>query len=133
MSGLARKQAGWAAGASRGGVPLSGALSTPLTLPPPASASCSILGYPKCATTSLAAWLDSHPQAVASNPKEPEFFSYFGKCAKPGKPWHCDRAAERRYILHTMQRDAAVESGLTQAHFEASTGYSWVRRVDGWR
>lgn len=88
-----------------------------------------ILGYPKCATTSIAAWLDQHPQAAASTPKEPEFFSFYGKCTHPKHPWRCNPTAERRYILHTMQRDAAVQSGLQQAMFEASTGYSWVRRT----
>ena len=34
-----------------------------------------IVGAPKCGTTSLAAWLDSHPEACISRPKEPHFFS----------------------------------------------------------
>ncbi len=34
-----------------------------------------IVGAPKCGTTSLAAWLDSHPEACVSRPKEPHFFS----------------------------------------------------------
>lgn len=33
-----------------------------------------IVGAPKCGTTSLAAWLDDHPQACLSRPKEPNFF-----------------------------------------------------------
>lgn len=34
-----------------------------------------IAGAPKCGTTSLAAWLDEHPEACMSRPKEPNFFS----------------------------------------------------------
>ena len=34
-----------------------------------------IVGAPKCGTTSLAAWLDSHPEACMSRPKEPHYFS----------------------------------------------------------
>lgn len=33
-----------------------------------------IVGAPKCGTSSLAAWLDSHPEACVSKPKEPHFF-----------------------------------------------------------
>lgn len=33
-----------------------------------------IIGAPKCGTTSMAAWLDEHPQIFMSDPKEPTFF-----------------------------------------------------------
>jgi hypothetical protein len=34
-----------------------------------------IIGAPKCGTTSLASWLDQHPQIWFSKPKEPHYFS----------------------------------------------------------
>lgn len=34
-----------------------------------------IIGAPKCGTTSLAAWLDQHPDVFMSKPKEPHFFN----------------------------------------------------------
>jgi len=39
-----------------------------------------IIGAPKCGTTSLAKWLDYHPNIFFSNPKEPAFFNsdHFG-------------------------------------------------------
>lgn len=33
-----------------------------------------IVGFPKCGTTSLAAWLDGHPEVCMSRPKEPHYF-----------------------------------------------------------
>ncbi len=33
-----------------------------------------IIGSPKCGTTSLANWLNDHPQIFMSKRKEPEFF-----------------------------------------------------------
>ena len=35
-----------------------------------------ILGAPKCGTTSMAAWLSSHPRVCFSATKEPNYFSY---------------------------------------------------------
>lgn len=35
-----------------------------------------IVGAPKCGTTSLAAWLDAHPNVFMCKPKEPYFFSW---------------------------------------------------------
>lgn len=34
-----------------------------------------LIGAPKCGTTSLAAWLDAHPDIFMSNPKEPNYYS----------------------------------------------------------
>jgi hypothetical protein len=34
-----------------------------------------IIGAPKCGTTSLAAWLGTHPDAFMSPTKEPDFFN----------------------------------------------------------
>jgi len=34
-----------------------------------------LIGAPKCGTTSLAAWLASHPAIVLSNPKEPNYYA----------------------------------------------------------
>lgn len=36
-----------------------------------------LIGAPKCGTTSLAAYLDQHPQIVVSKPKEPRYFVSF--------------------------------------------------------
>ena len=33
-----------------------------------------IIGSPKCGTTSLANWLNNHPQIFMSKRKEPEYF-----------------------------------------------------------
>lgn len=88
-----------------------------------------IIGFPKCATTSLAAYLHRHPQALGSNPKETRFFNVVGNCSHPDsptRPWGCDKAQEERYLLRTLARDAVVQSGLTRAAFEASTDYSWM-------
>ncbi|PRW44571.1 sulfotransferase [Chlorella sorokiniana] len=91
-----------------------------------------VIGFPKCATTSLAAYLQRHPQAVESNPKEPRMFNAVGNCSHPDSPtlrWGCDKAQEERYLLRTLKRDVVVESGLSRAAFEASTDYSWTPHV----
>ncbi|GBG00545.1 hypothetical protein Rsub_13332 [Raphidocelis subcapitata] len=85
-----------------------------------------ILGYPKCATTSLWHYLDQHPQALASHPKEPHYFTRCYSTPTPpsrqGAAWGCDQT-QGDYLRGVLHRDKAAASGLSRAAFEASTGY----------
>ncbi|GBG00586.1 hypothetical protein Rsub_13298 [Raphidocelis subcapitata] len=87
-----------------------------------------IIGYPKCATTSLHAYLEKRPQALGSTPKETQFFGRNGKCWHANntlEPWGCGVEETANYIQNMMFRDDTVASGLTQAAFESTTDYSW--------
>lgn len=69
-----------------------------------------ILGAPKCGTTSIAAWLEEHPQVFMSPVKEPDYFNF------DIKQMHRD-SLERYEALYSGVRDRHIAVG------EASTGY----------
>ncbi|GBF98908.1 hypothetical protein Rsub_11546 [Raphidocelis subcapitata] len=87
-----------------------------------------IIGFPKCATTSLYSFLKAHPEAIASDPKEPSFYT---RCRNdtdrpftPGvQAWPCEHS-EQHYLDKIMKRSEAVASGLSKMAFEGSTRYS---------
>lgn len=69
-----------------------------------------ILGAPKCGTTSLARWLEQHPQVFMSPIKEPHYFS----------------ADLANRTIQSAERYARLFDGVTEAHRaigEASTWY----------
>ncbi|KAL4418907.1 hypothetical protein ABPG77_004060 [Micractinium sp. CCAP 211/92] len=78
-----------------------------------------IVGWQKCATTSLFYHLAKHPGILRSHDKEPEFFSY--DCDYD--PEQCSRKAMKSYIKQTMLLDRALEADLRVAAVEASTHY----------
>ncbi|GBF94417.1 hypothetical protein Rsub_07231 [Raphidocelis subcapitata] len=87
-----------------------------------------IVGFPKCATTSLYAYLAAHPQAIASQPKEP---NYFMRCRNAPNATAAAAAAaacpggEADYLQRAMKLDeAALVHKLKKAAFEGSTVYS---------
>lgn len=80
-----------------------------------------IIGWQKSATTSLYAHLDRHPDVIASENKEPEFFTV--KC-KDDPVNGCPVGQQAWYIERTLQRDAFIAAGGQAMAFEASTHYA---------
>ncbi|PSC69269.1 snurportin-1 [Micractinium conductrix] len=78
-----------------------------------------IVGWQKCATTSLFHHLERHPQVLPPRDKEPEFFSE--TCDY--NPNACPAEASRKYIWETLKLDKALQQGLTRPAFEGSTHY----------
>jgi hypothetical protein len=77
-----------------------------------------IIGAPKCGTTSLARYLESHPQIFVTNPKEPSYFaqSLLTDWAKKRAPsYQCDLDSYLR--LFQAASDKQVRRG------EATTRY----------
>lgn len=78
-----------------------------------------IVGWQKCATTSLFYHLAKHPGILRSHDKEPEFFSY--DCDYD--PERCSSKATKKYIKQTLLLDRALAADLRVAAVEASTHY----------
>lgn len=78
-----------------------------------------IVGWQKCATTSLFFHLRAHPQARLSQQKEPEFFS--DTCGY--NPTNCTREAQADYIHRVLRLPEVLEGSMKYASAEASTHY----------
>ncbi|KAL4855091.1 Mitochondrial metalloendopeptidase OMA1 [Chlorella vulgaris] len=79
-----------------------------------------LLGFPKCATTSLFHHLIQHPQVMAPVVKEPEFFTNLCKDSAAA----CDPHEQELYINTTLHRDIALSARMHMTVFEGSTHYS---------
>ncbi|PSC68491.1 sulfotransferase [Micractinium conductrix] len=79
-----------------------------------------LLGFPKCATTSLYRHLIQHPTIMAPKYKEPHFFTRFCRQGAGG----CQPEEEASYINETLHLGIALQARLFMASFEASTHYS---------
>jgi hypothetical protein len=81
-----------------------------------------ILGWQKCATTSIYRHLARHPQVLKPLFKEPHFFT---GCQRGGR--NCKVAGgpnERAYTRDTLRVRAAAAGGLTAAALDASVDYA---------
>lgn len=63
-----------------------------------------IIGAPKCGTTSLANWLDQHPQICMSRPKESKFFT------SDYVPWGYESGYIREYFRHFENEKILVDA-----------------------
>lgn len=76
-----------------------------------------IIGAPKCGTTSLAAWLDLHPEACMSRPKEPHFFS------AGAAPWMQTLEDYERCFAHAEPGHVAIgEASSTTVYYPDQIG-----------
>jgi len=81
-----------------------------------------MVGWQKCATTSIYYHLARHPEVLKPFVKEPHFFT---SCQRAGPA--CKVAGgnnERAYIRDNLQVERAVGSGLTLATMDASVDYA---------
>ncbi|GBF96609.1 hypothetical protein Rsub_09355 [Raphidocelis subcapitata] len=87
-----------------------------------------IIGFPKCATTSLWNYLVLHPQGIRSRPKEPHYFTRcrnesFFPLPEGSKRWACN-STEDYYVRMHLSLAVAVKTRLQRAVIEGSTGYA---------
>ncbi|PRW51019.1 hypothetical protein C2E21_5409 [Chlorella sorokiniana] len=78
-----------------------------------------IVGWQKCATTSLFHNLKDHPGIAIPVEKEPEYFS--DECGYD--PLSCPPDSQRKYIQETLFLPRVLRHGLYRAMFEGSTHY----------
>ncbi|KAI7837039.1 hypothetical protein COHA_009116 [Chlorella ohadii] len=79
-----------------------------------------IIGFQKCATTSLFHHLAQHPQVLHSFPKEPEFFTETCNF----NALRCNRSAQFQYMRDVLRFVDAQSINFTAAAFEGSTHYA---------
>ncbi|KAL4443999.1 hypothetical protein ABPG75_011736 [Micractinium tetrahymenae] len=78
-----------------------------------------IIGWQKCATTSLFHHLVLHPRVQCPSEKEPEFFTY--DCQYD--PLNCPLDKQRDYIQETLHINRVLRHNMYRAMFEGSTHY----------
>ncbi|EFN58048.1 hypothetical protein CHLNCDRAFT_142285 [Chlorella variabilis] len=78
-----------------------------------------VIGFPKCATSSLYCHLIQHPQI--QHPKEKESHLLLDQCERPGLD--CPAEAQRHYVVDVLNLAEAAQSQFTRAAFEGSTHY----------
>lgn len=79
-----------------------------------------ILGFPKCATTSLYCHLIQHPQVQYPRHKEPHTLNQ--QCSAP--KMECSPEVQREYVTETLNLGEAAASMFTRAAFDGSTHYA---------
>ncbi|KAL4430048.1 hypothetical protein ABPG77_004418 [Micractinium sp. CCAP 211/92] len=90
-----------------------------------------IIGWQKCATTSLFHHLKDHPAVLTPSEKEPEFFSY--DCQYD--PEACPLEMQKEYIEETLHLNRVLRHNTYRLAFEGSTHYAreGVRMAKGLR
>lgn len=81
--------------------------------PPGRGPNLFILGAPKCGTTSMAAYLQQHPEVAVSDPKETRYYGPYTDVAKMTSEKYCDSMAHKpgaRYRCDATP-DYLAESG----------------------
>lgn len=79
-----------------------------------------ILGFAKCATTSLYHHLIQHPTVMAPSAKEPNFFT--AHCEDDAHT--CSLQEQETYVTSTLHLGIALQARLFMATFEGSVHYS---------
>ncbi|MGI9455848.1 MAG: hypothetical protein ACR2NU_04760, partial [Aeoliella sp.] len=86
-----------------------------------------LLGAAKCGTTSVARYLDQHPEVFISKPKEPNFFSFEPNC-KPVCRGPIDEARLYELLLkYSVTSLEAYEGLFAAAETEGAIGEASVR------
>jgi hypothetical protein len=81
-----------------------------------------LIGFQKCATTSVNNYLRGHPEYMPSVLKESH---YFTACAKSWNDSNCKANSTQDYIDNYLRISDAVDKGLTAATVDASVDYAW--------
>lgn len=81
-----------------------------------------LIGFQKCATTSVNNYLRGHPEYMPSVLKEAH---YFTACAKSWNDTNCKANSTQDYIDNYLRIADAVDNGLKAATVDASVDYAW--------
>lgn len=81
-----------------------------------------LIGWQKCATTSINNYLRRHPQYLPSPIKEPHFFT---ACQANSSNPMCNVESKEEYILNFLRLNDAVAKSLGAATVDASVDYAW--------
>lgn len=96
-----------------------------------------LIGFQKCATTSVNHYLRGHPEYLPSILKEAH---YFTACQKSWNDTNCKANNTKDYIQNFLRIQDAAEDGLLSATVDASVDYAWkgeelareIRKVFPW-
>lgn len=96
-----------------------------------------LIGFQKCATTSVNHYLRGHPEYLPSILKEAH---YFTACQKSWNDSNCKANSTQDYIRNFLRIKDAAEDGLLSATVDASVDYAWkgeelareIRKVFPW-
>ena len=81
-----------------------------------------LIGFQKCATTSVNNYLRGHPEYMPSVLKEAH---YFTSCAKSWSEPNCKANSTQDYIDNYLRIADAADNGLMAATVDASVDYAW--------
>ena len=81
-----------------------------------------LIGFQKCATTSVNHYLRGHPEYLPSVLKEAH---YFTACRKSWDDTNCKANSTQDYIDNYLRMRDAAEHGLKAATVDASVDYAW--------
>ena len=81
-----------------------------------------LIGFQKCATTSVNNYLRGHPAYMPSVLKEAH---YFTACSKSWNDTNCKANSTQDYIDNYLRISDAVDNGLMAATVDASVDYAW--------
>jgi hypothetical protein len=81
-----------------------------------------LIGWQKCATTSVNSHLRLHPQFLPSVTKESHWFS---ACRSSITNKFCRAKSVREYLLYFLKIQEAALGGLEKATIDASVDYAW--------
>jgi hypothetical protein len=84
-----------------------------------------LIGWQKCATTSVNRHLRSHPQFLPGVHKEPHWFTV---CKSSRTNTNCRAHSLRAYLLQFLRIQDAAFGGLERATTDASVDYAWKGR-----
>ena len=82
-----------------------------------------LIGFQKCATTSVNHYLRGHPEYLPSVLKEAH---YFTACKKSWDDTNCKANSTEDYITNFLRIRDAAKGGLNAATVDASVDYAWV-------
>lgn len=85
-----------------------------------------LIGFQKCATTSMVRHLDKHPQFLSSYIKEPHWWFI---CQKDLAAGMCKPNSTEDYISNYLRIQTAAEMRLEAATADTSADYAMVRRA----
>ena len=81
-----------------------------------------LIGFQKCATTSVNHYLRGHPEYLPSVLKEAH---YFTACRKSWNDTNCKAKSTKDYIDNYLRIKDVAENGLLTATVDASVDYAW--------
>jgi len=81
-----------------------------------------LIGFQKCATTSVNHYLRGHPEYLPSVLKEAH---YFTACRKSWNDSNCKAKSTKDYIDNYLRIKDVAENGLVTATVDASVDYAW--------